>query len=159
MNREETIALLKLRLELTGHNFGAGMLDTWAELLEAVDRGEAVVAMRRACTKKRDVQWPDFHAELAEHQHAKLNRSDQHVYNDCADCDGSNFTPGPDGRMVRCQHLRRHGPVISPQEGIPIALVALETELRRKGWDEARITAKVRATAGLLAYTYLDGAA
>lgn len=136
MNREQTKDLLRRRLDLTGDTFGESMLDTWHGQLADVDYGEAVVAMNRTATKHGHVRWHDFHAELAAHQHAKIDRHTVDQF-DCALCGGTGWKDaGPDragNSSEPCHDHIRPGRIIPPNEGLAHAAVACEAEMRTRG--------------------------
>lgn len=139
MNRDDTKALLTLRLAKTGDTFGAAMLDQWADDLRDIDHGEAVVAMRRACDKHAHVQWFQFHEELTAHQHGKAATHAPDPYADCPDCAGSGWREGPPihehgvlyATSERCHHERHAGRILDIEDGMAVMQVAYETEKAR----------------------------
>ena len=142
MNRDETRDLLTLRLQLTGDNFNAGMLDTWADQLANADRGEAVVAMRRACAEHAHVHWFQFNAELRAHKHAKTNRADREPF-DCALCDGTGWRDAGRNQaghstVEPCDRHVRSTPC-TPQAGMALAATALDETMRARGHASADI--------------------
>lgn len=146
MNRSETAELLKLRLAMTGDNFGAAMLDVWAGELATTDRGEATVAMRRACANHAHVNWFQFHAELQAHQRGKTNRADTRPA-DCDLCAGTGWREADrdhagNTTVEPCTH---HVPAraIPPAQGIAIAAAALDAELAARGRDPSLAAARI----------------
>lgn len=90
MNEHETIELLKLRMALSDQKYNRSDVEIWADQLGDVDRGEAVVAMRRACANHAAVNWYQFRQELAAHRHGRQNAQKPETV-ECADCDGTGW--------------------------------------------------------------------
>ena len=146
MNRHETIDLLKLRAQLTDQRYTPDHVDVWADELATTDRGEATVAMRRACAKHAHVNWFQFHAELQAHRHGKTNRADTRPA-DCDLCAGTGWREGPrdhagNTTVEPCTH---HVPAqaIPPAQGIAIAAAALADELAARGRDPSLAAARI----------------
>lgn len=146
MNRDETKALLQRRHRLAGHSFNEAVLDTWAERLAGVDYGAAVVAMNRACDKATGpyVNWQDFKAHLDAHLRDRVDRHAEMAALDCELCGGTGWQPdGRDehgrSRLAPCTTHRRRGRIIPASQGVAIAAVALEEELRSQGKPTSEI--------------------